>query len=112
MPSIMNSYFNTGMPPLTCTCDALYLKAGKLHISEAVSDRYNSKCLGGLSLVAGQKNGLKPGIDTAQFQLVIVQTEIDYLQTEKTYLQKLEELTRLTGLETPAESLAPGRFAP
>ncbi|OQP42791.1 hypothetical protein A4H97_11555 [Niastella yeongjuensis] len=81
--------------------EALYLKQ-VLRISEAVTGRYKVSLEQSLVLA---KNGLKPGIDTAQFQSVIVQTEIDYLQTEKTYLQKLEELTRLTGLEAPAENL-------
>lgn len=43
------------------------------------------------------KNGLRPGIDTTQFQAAIVQAEMDYLQTERTCQQKMTELTRLTG---------------
>lgn len=81
--------------------EVLYLKQ-VLRISEAVTGRYRVSLEQSLVLA---KNGLKPGIDTAQFQSVIVQTEIDYLQTEKTYLQKLEELTRLTGIEAPAENI-------
>jgi outer membrane protein TolC len=77
--------------------EILYLKQ-VLRISSAVADRYKVSLEQSLVLA---KNGLKPGIDTAQFQSVIVQTEIDYLQTEKTYLQKLEELTRLTGMDVP-----------
>jgi outer membrane protein TolC len=79
--------------------EALYLKQ-VLHISEAVTDRYKVSLEQSLVLA---KNGLKPGIDTAQFQSLILQTEIDYLQTEKTYLQKIEELTRLTGIAGAAE---------
>jgi outer membrane protein len=81
--------------------EALYLKQ-VLRISEAVTGRYKVSLEQSLVLA---KNGLKPGIDTAQFQSVIIQTEIDYLQTEKTYLQKLEELSRLTGVEAPAENM-------
>jgi outer membrane protein len=81
--------------------EALYLKQ-VLRISTAAADRYRVSLEQSLVLA---KNGLKPGVDTAQFQSVLIQTEIDYLQTEKTYLQKLEELTRLTGIETPAESI-------
>jgi len=81
--------------------EALYLKQ-VLRISEAVTERYKVSLEQSLVLA---KNGLKPGIDTAQFQSAIIQTEIDYLQTEKTYLQKIEELTRLTGIETPAGSM-------
>lgn len=81
--------------------EVLYLKQ-VLRISQAVTGRYQVSLEQSLVLA---KNGLKPGIDTAQFQSVIVQTEIDYLQAEKTYLQKLEELTRLTGMEAPAENI-------
>lgn len=81
--------------------EGLYLKQ-VLRISEAVKERYKVSLEQSLVL---SKNGLKPGIDTAQFQSAIIQTEIDYLQTEKAYLQKMEELTRLTGIEAPAGSI-------
>jgi outer membrane protein TolC len=81
--------------------EALYLKQ-VLRISDAVTGRYRVSLEQSLVLA---KNGLKPGIDTAQFQSAIVQAEIDYLQTEKTYLQKMEELTRLTGIEAAAENI-------
>jgi outer membrane protein len=42
--------------------------------------------------------GLKPGIDTTQFQSAIIQGEMELLQTEKTWLQKLTELGMLTGI--------------
>jgi len=42
--------------------------------------------------------GLKPGIDTTQFQSAIIQGEMDWLQAEKTFLQKLTELGNLTGI--------------
>jgi outer membrane protein len=51
------------------------------------------------------KNGLRPGIDTTQFQAAIAQAEMDYLQTERTCQQKITELTRLTGVYTPVESI-------
>lgn len=81
--------------------EALYLKQ-LLQISAAASERYKLSLEQSLVLA---KNGLKPGIDTAQFQSVIIQTEIEYLQTEKTYLQKLEELTRLTGIAASAGNI-------
>lgn len=81
--------------------EALYLKQ-VLRISEAATRRYKVSLEQSLVLA---KNGLKPGIDTAQFQSVIIQTEIEYLQTEKTYLQKIEELTRLTGMADPATNI-------
>lgn len=81
--------------------EALYLKQA-CHISEAVIKRYHIALEQSLVLA---KNGLKPGIDTAQFQSVITQAEIESLQTEKTYFLKLTELTRLTGITGPATNL-------
>jgi outer membrane protein TolC len=78
--------------------EALYLKQVN-QIGEAVINRYKVGLEQALVL---SKNGLKPGIDTAQFQSVITQAEIEYLQTEKTYLRKLTELTRLTGIPEAA----------
>jgi outer membrane protein TolC len=43
------------------------------------------------------KNGLKPGIDTLQIQSSIAQAEIDLLQSENSYKQKLRELSSLIG---------------
>lgn len=51
------------------------------------------------------KNGLRPGIDTTQFQAAIVQAEMDYLQTERTCKQEMIELTRLTGDDKQNENL-------
>lgn len=43
------------------------------------------------------KNGLKPGIDTLQIQSSIAQAEIDLLQSENNYKQKIIELSALIG---------------
>ena len=51
------------------------------------------------------KTGLRPGIDTAQFQAAIAQSEIDLLQTERIYQQQLMELSRLTAMETSPENI-------
>jgi outer membrane protein len=56
------------------------------------------------SLVLAE-NGLRPGIDTAQFQAAIAQAETDELQTERVYQQKLAELGRLTGITNTVENL-------
>jgi len=50
-------------------------------------------------------NGLKPGIDTTQFQSAITQSEIDELQAGKSYQQSVIELTRLSGIENNASSI-------
>lgn len=81
--------------------EALYLKQVTA-ISQAVISRNE---VGLEQSIVLAKNGLKPGIDTAQFQSVIAQAEIDYLQTERTYLQKLTELARLTGTTAVADSI-------
>jgi outer membrane protein TolC len=81
--------------------EALYLKQ-VTRISQTVIDRYNISFQQSLVLA---KNGLKPGIDTAQFQSAIMQAEIELIQTEKAYLQKLVELTRLTGITTAASGI-------
>jgi outer membrane protein TolC len=51
------------------------------------------------------KNGLRPGIDTTQFQAAIVQAEMDHLQTERTCQQEMIELTRLTGDDKQNETI-------
>lgn len=81
--------------------DALYLRKIS-QIGEATIKRYKVGLEQALVL---SKNGLKPGIDTAEFQSVITQTEVEYLQAEKTYLQKLTELTRLTGMTDAASDV-------
>lgn len=44
------------------------------------------------------REGLRPGIDTAQFQSALAQAEMDRLNTQRLYQSQLSELTRLTGL--------------
>jgi len=81
--------------------DALYYQQLLKSLKAAV-DRNNSSL--GQSLVLA-KNGLRPGIDTAQFQSAIAQAEIDLLQTEKVYQQKMIELSRLTALDNKTENI-------
>lgn len=81
--------------------EALYLKQ-VASVSQSVIERNRVGLEQALILA---KNGLKPGVDTAQFQSLIAQAEIDYLQTERTYQQKLTELTRLTGISATYDSI-------
>jgi outer membrane protein len=81
--------------------EALYLKQ-VIQISETVIKRYQVGLEQSMVLA---KNGLKPGIDTAQFQSSVTQAEIEFLQAEKTYLQKLTELTQLTGIAGSARNI-------
>jgi outer membrane protein len=50
-------------------------------------------------------NGLKAGIDTAQFQAAIAAADIELLQTTQALRQKLTELTRLTGILSPGDQV-------
>ena len=45
------------------------------------------------------REGLRPGLDTAQFQSALAQAKVNYFQAEKAYQLQLEELTRLVGLQ-------------
>jgi len=51
------------------------------------------------------KTGLRPGIDTAQFQSAMAQSEMDWLQAQRIYLQQLVELSRLTVMDSVADNL-------
>lgn len=51
------------------------------------------------------KTGLRPGIDTAQFQSAMAQAVINLLQIQNSYEQQLIELTRLTGINTPVSQI-------
>ncbi len=44
------------------------------------------------------KEGLRPGIDTAQFQSALAQADMDLLTLQRRYFEQLAELARLTGL--------------
>jgi outer membrane protein len=79
--------------------DALYYQQLKKSLT-AMVDRNTSSLEQSLVLA---KNGLRPGIDTAQFQSAIAQAEIDLLQAEKIYQQKIIELSRLIALDRKTE---------
>jgi len=69
---------------------------------QAVTDRNNIGLEQSLVLA---KTGLRPGIDTAQFQSAIAQSEIDWLQAQRIYQQKLIELSRLTVMDSVVDKL-------
>ena len=78
--------------------DAVYL----LKLSESYrANRERTKTGLTQSLVLA-KEGLRPGIDTAQFQAALAQTEMDLLGIQSRYFELVAELARLTALpETP-----------
>jgi outer membrane protein TolC len=52
------------------------------------------------------KEGLRPGIDTTQFQSSLAQAEMDLLTLQSRYFEQIAALTRLTGLpDNPREIL-------
>jgi outer membrane protein len=51
------------------------------------------------------REGLRPGLDTIQFQSALAQAKVNNYTAEKAYQLQLEELTRLTGLTTPLSAI-------
>ncbi|HWY35493.1 MAG TPA: TolC family protein, partial [Nitrosopumilaceae archaeon] len=51
------------------------------------------------------KEGLRPGLDTVQFQSALAQAEMDLLNTQRLYYSQVLELQRLTGLSGTPENL-------
>jgi outer membrane protein TolC len=50
------------------------------------------------------REGLRPGIDTTQFQSALAQARVNYYSAQKAYQLQIEELTRLSGMEqSPTE---------
>ena len=81
--------------------DIVYLK--KLLTSlQANTGRIRSALQQSLVLA---KEGLRPGIDTVQFQAALAQSEIDFLSTQRTYLGQMVELSRLTALPDQPENI-------
>ncbi len=81
--------------------EAVYYKQ-LLKSLQAAIDRNNVGLEQSLVLA---KTGLRPGIDTAQFQSAIAQSEIDLLQTQRIYQQRITELSRLTAIASAAENI-------
>lgn len=52
------------------------------------------------------KEGLRPGLDTVQFQSLLAQATMEKLSTQRQYMAQVLELCRLTGLPGRPEDLA------
>lgn len=52
------------------------------------------------------REGLRPGIDTVQFQSALAQAETDLLTLELRYYEQLAEIVRLTGLPAAARDIS------
>lgn len=79
---------------LSIYLEAIYLKQVN-RIAAAVIERYRAN-LDQSRVLANE--GLIPGIDTSQFLAAMSEAEIEKLKQEKTYVQKISDLSRLTGL--------------
>jgi len=66
-------------------------------------DRVQSTLAQSLELA---RQGLKPGIDTIQFQSQLAQARVSYLTAQKGYESQLIELARLTGLPQSPEAMS------
>jgi len=101
-----NALYNEQLFQYQYTVINVYLEAvyyqQLLKSLQAVTDRNNIGLEQSLVLA---KTGLRPGIDTAQFQSAIAQSEIDWLQAQRIYQQKLIELSRLTVMDSVADKL-------
>jgi len=51
------------------------------------------------------KQGLRPGLDTVQFQSLLAQATMERLNTQRLYTAQVLELCRLTGLTDPPDNL-------
>jgi outer membrane protein TolC len=95
-----DALFRQQYTALTIYLDLVYLK--KLLTSLQANTNRTDQALQQSLVLA--KEGLRPGIDTAQFQAALAQSEMDYLNMQRSYQLQLIELTRLTGLtSTPDE---------
>jgi len=74
--------------------EAVYLQK-LLAVIAANMERTNAGLQQSLVLA---REGLRPGIDTAQFQSALAQAEMDRLNTQRQYQSQLSELSRLTAL--------------
>jgi len=73
-----------------------------LNTQQANIDRTNTGLQQSLVLA---KQGLRPGLDTVQFQSLMAQATMEHLNTQRLYTLQVLELCRLTGLPNRAEDL-------
>ncbi|WP_143306592.1 TolC family protein [Chitinophaga vietnamensis] len=81
--------------------DAVYLQK-LIQTFQANIDRTNTGLQQSLVFT---REGLRPGIDTTQFQAALAQAKTDLLVAQRQYYAQLSELTRLTGLSDLPENI-------
>lgn len=96
-----DAVFRQQYTALTIYLDLVYLKKLLTNL-QANTDRTRQALQQSLVLA---KEGLRPGIDTAQFQATLAQSQIDYLNMQRNYQLRLIELTHLTGLKELPEDI-------
>jgi outer membrane protein len=75
--------------------DGIYLQQSLIS-TRANIDRIDASLNQSLVLA---REGLRPGIDTTQFQSALAQARVNYYSAQKAFLLLVEELTRLTGIQ-------------
>jgi outer membrane protein TolC len=103
---LANSYYDEALFRQQYTVIATYLDAVYL---QKLLQSYQSnieRTETGLqqSLVYAQE-GLRPGIDTTQFQAALAQATTDLLMIQQQYYARITELTRLTGLPDQPDNI-------
>ncbi|MBN9385550.1 MAG: TolC family protein [Chitinophagaceae bacterium] len=96
-----DALFRSQYAVLQIYLDIVYLRR-LLTSLQAGTDRIRTALRQSLVLA---KEGLRPGIDTVQFQAALAQSEIDFLTTQRTYLGQMVELSRLTALPGAPENI-------
>ncbi len=86
---------------ITVYLDLLYLKK-LLGSQQSNIDRTQAGLQQSLVLA---KEGLRPGLDTVQFQSSLAQAEMDLLTTQRLYQSQVLELFRLTGIPGTPDNL-------
>ncbi|NML38822.1 TolC family protein [Chitinophaga sp. G-6-1-13] len=81
--------------------DAVYLQK-LMQTYQANIDRTNAGLQQSLVFT---REGLRPGIDTTQFQSALAQATTDLLIVQRQYYTQVAELTRLTGLPDPPTNI-------
>ncbi len=96
-----NALFRQQYVGITVYLDLVYLK--KLLASQ--QSNINRTQTGLQQSLVLAKEGLRPGLDTVQFQSTLAQAEMDWLTTQRLYQSQSLELFRLTGLSDTPDNL-------
>ena len=104
---LANNYYNEALFRHQYTVIAVYLDAVYLRKLVQSYQSAVSRSETGLqqSLVYAQQ-GLRPGIDTTQFQAALAQATSDLLLIQRQYYARVTELTRLTGIPEEPDKIS------